>query len=199
MKNFKQLTLFFFSLFIATIIYYHSKNSEIKKNNFYAYKKNESSEISRIPASVDSPKNNQVKKLRHDNLPVFKMRNGRVLAGENAGDFLDPSIDLPMINKINPNWTELLKTDLLRFQGANTEVLIHSEEPYILISEGKGRFVEKVSITYKFKNGDKNSFRAYVDSEYGLILETWDRTLHERFKRRPTSLFPVPLEGAIVK
>lgn len=114
----------------------------------------------------------------------FMVRHNRILMGEIDQKYEDESNDLKMVNSINPDWKEMMGEDLMRFQKEDTKLLVKEEVPVIRIEDGKGRFLEQVIVTYLLKNGDKNSFKALVDSDTGAIVETWDRSIHERIKKR---------------
>lgn len=121
----------------------------------------------------------------------FLLRNNRVLIGNfHVKNYEDENIPLEMINKINPKWKNILGQELLRFQNNDTKVLIKEEFSIIQIQEEKGRYAEQVIITYVLKNGSVNSARALIDSETGSIVETWDKTIHERPNNNKLILTP---------
>ena len=130
----------------------------------------------------------------------FQLRENRVLIGDiQKANYENENVELPMLNKINEHWNDILGNDLLRFQEKETKVLIKEEFPIIKISDGKGQYLEQVIITYVLKNGDQNSYRALVDSESGLVVETWDRTVHEKIKPEKIDLgLPVDNNSGII-
>jgi hypothetical protein len=121
----------------------------------------------------------------------FLLRNDRVLIGNfHIKNYEDENTPLEMMNKINPKWKNILGHELLRFQNNGTKVLIKEEFSIIQIKEDKGRYVEQVIITYVLKNGSVNSYRALIDSDTGSIVETWDKTIHERPNNNKLILTP---------
>ena len=121
----------------------------------------------------------------------FLLRDNRVLIGNfHIKNYEDENVPLEMINKINPKWKNILGLELLRFQNNETKVLIKEEFSIIQIQEDKGRYAEQVIITYVLKNGSVNSYRALIDSETGSIVETWDKTIHERPNKDKLILTP---------
>lgn len=106
-----------------------------------------------------------------------------------------------MLNKISSDWKEILGNDLIRFQSEFTKVMIKEELPVIKIQNGKGQYLEQVIVTYIFQNGNISSYRALVDSESGSILETWDKSVHEKSfqKRAGLSLPSVNNSGIITR
>ena len=125
----------------------------------------------------------------------FQLRENRVLIGDiQKANYENENTDLPMLNKINEHWNDILGNDLLRFQEKEVKVLIKEEFPIIKISDGKGLYLEQVIITYVLKNGDQNSYRALVNSETGFVVETWDRTVHEKIAPEKIDL-SLPLDN----
>lgn len=114
----------------------------------------------------------------------FMMRNNRILMGEIEAKYEDHDVDLPMINSLSPNWKETMGHNLMRFQDEETKLFVKEELPVINIEDGKGRFLEQVLVTYLSKDGNKSSFKALVDSETGALVETWDRTIHEKLQAK---------------
>lgn len=119
----------------------------------------------------------------------YQLREGRILVGDyGRKDYQDEQVELEMINKINPNWKEILGKDLLNSQLDDTKVLIKEEFPMIKVQNGKGQYLEQVIVTYLFKNGNFSSFHALVDSDSGFVTETWDKVVNERVRTKEASL-----------
>ncbi|MBY0413329.1 MAG: hypothetical protein K2Q18_04155, partial [Bdellovibrionales bacterium] len=116
-------------------------------------------------------------------LKGFLVRKDRVLMGEIDQKYEDDDTPLKMLNKVNPNWKDVMGKSLMRFQPEDTKIMVKEELPVIKIQEGTGRFLQQVSITFLQKDGLKSSFRALVDSDTGSIVETWDRSIYEQVKR----------------
>lgn len=224
----KKLWPFLCSLFIAlAITVYHKKSL----NPFYTetnptwktFVKNSKKEITahqatqseldaaRIPspnrsiASESSTKKKLTDKELKDKFIKdnhFLLRENRVLLGDlKNNNYQDESTPLEMVNQINPNWKDILGHELLRFQYEDTKVMIKEEFPIIQVINGQGRYVEQVVVTYLSQDGSVDSYRALINSENGAIIETWDRTIHERYKKEKNHL-TLPLEnnsGIIVR
>jgi hypothetical protein len=122
----------------------------------------------------------------------YLLRNNRVLMGDIDQKYENSNEELEMSNKINPFWKDEMGSDLMRFQDSETKLLVKEELPIIKIQDGKGRYLEQVIITYLMKNGDQSSFKALVDSDTGMVVETWDRTIHEKLQRKRGG-FTLPL------
>ncbi|MBC7538197.1 MAG: hypothetical protein H7281_05210 [Bacteriovorax sp.] len=213
----KKILLFIFSTFIAlSIAIYSKRSSEVfaSKSNptWKTFVKNSNLEVSGHKttqkeleaARVPTPKraiaeeNNQFAnderisfeqqaKIIKDN--HFLIREERVLIGDiQKRNYQDEDVPLEMLNKINPNWKDILGHELLRFQDDDTKVMIKEEFSIIQIQNGKGRYVEQVIVTYVLKDGAINSYRALVDSETGSVTDTWDKTISENYKRERANL-----------
>jgi hypothetical protein len=87
---------------------------------------------------------------------------------------------LPIKNHINPGWPDLLAEKLLRYQNAETRVLTNHRQSLLWVEKNQGRNIEEVVITYILPDGQQNSAQAYIDSETGEVIQTWNRTVHEK-------------------
>lgn len=200
----KKFWLFFFSLILACGITLYTKREnlhllEAEDHSWKTFVRKSGREVASyetteeefMKARLPKPKGNfrspsSIAPNKH-----FIYRGNRVLIGEVDPQYTDVYTDLPMVNTISPEWKEKMGKDLMRFQDIDTKVLVQNEQSVIKIIEGKGQFLEQVSVTYLLKNGNRNSFRALVDSQTGMVIETWDRTIHERLgKQKKTLAFP---------
>ncbi|MDD4975065.1 MAG: hypothetical protein PHY93_11975 [Bacteriovorax sp.] len=212
----KKTWLFIFSTFVAISIAIYSKNLPLglaNKSNatWKTFVKNSNLEISGHKttkkeleaARVPSPKREiaqesnqnandernfeQQAKILKDN--HFLLREERVLIGDiQKRNYQDEEVPLELLNKINPNWKEILGHELLRFQNDDTKLMIKEEFSIIQIQNGKGRYVEQVIATYILKDGTIDSYRALIDSETGSVIETWDKTIYENYKKVKANL-----------
>jgi hypothetical protein len=195
----KRPSLFFMSLAIAIMIAYLKRPSDslmaVKQEEKWKTfeKKSEDKILAHNSTDKELAKGNIVRKVAsvvNPQTKLFTLREERVLTGENIEKYKDESVELSMVNKISPDWKETLGKDLLKFQAEDTKIIIKDELQLIKIQDDKGQYLEQVVITFLLKNGDQNSFRALINSETGAVIDTWDRTIHERFRRRPSKLIP---------
>jgi hypothetical protein len=191
----KKILPLAFSASIALMIAFYSRKSavlspstppfQIKSSWKTFEKKSHSPEAKReIAQEKNIGSENDIQSLPQNskNLGYF-YRHNRVLIGDTQkNDYQSEEIQLEMINRSNQNWKDILGNELIRFQNEDTKVMIKEEFPVIKIQNGKGRYLEQVIVTYLFKNGNSSSYRALVDSESGAIIETWDKTIHEKIK-----------------
>lgn len=214
----KKTWLFAFSILVAFGITFYTKNHRAKNlsavnTDWKTYVKTSSSEISAhhtthdeyLQAKILNPQEEEKKQdssRSPSSISPFKgymVRDNRVLMGEVNSKYEDSSQELPMSNKINPKWKDEMGHGLMRFQDENTKLLVKEELPIIRIQNGTGRFLEQVVVTYLMENGEQNSFKALVDSDTGMVIETWDRTIHEKLiHRRGGITLPSENESGIV-
>jgi hypothetical protein len=187
----KKIWLFSFSAILALTIAIYRKG----QNNFNQMTKSDSraktyvksanmikSTPSRSIASADSQDSaNSTNSISiPDNYP---QRNKRILIGDiHKKNYQSIDTELEMINSINPEWKDILGSDLLRLQDSDTQVSIVEEYPVIKIVDEKGKYYQQVHISYVFKNGEESSFRALVNSETGQVEDSWDRVIRENSK-----------------
>lgn len=193
----KKLHYFIFSLVIASIVSIYNKYSEnkflaeIQNPEWKTYVKVSEKNITQHPTTIEEfkaakiplPDPKQTRSLLSRDIastsPSTLTRKERILVGEVDPKYEDESTSLNMLNYPHPNWKDLMGSELMKFQSQGTKVMVKKELSIIKIADEKGRFIEQVIISYLIPNGKRNSFKAFVDSETGAILETWDNTIHE--------------------
>lgn len=213
----KKWLLFTISTLLALTIAFYNKKSPLaladKKKHWQTFEKESDKiitshvttghelAIARIPSQthrkIASSENEENQDIQNRPLSRrnFLYRENRVLTGDiQKNDYSDEDVELEMINIPNENWKEILGHELVRFHEEKTKVLIKEEFPVIKINNGKGLYCEQVIITYLYDDKLKSSYRALVNSETGVILETWDRTIHEK-KPADKSGFSLPTEN----
>lgn len=204
----KKIWLFSFSAILAITIAIYRKG----QNNFGQITKSDSraktyvksnnvikSSPARSIASADTATSeNSNSQL---SLPAnYPQRNKRIIIGDiHKKDYQSMDTELEMINSINPEWKDILGSDLLRLQDSDTQVSIIEEYPVIKIIDDKGKYYQQVLISYVFKNGEESSFRALVNSETGLVEDSWDRMIRENSKsHRAGIILPVKNNSGII-
>jgi hypothetical protein len=201
----KKSSLFFIALTIAIFIAYNKPYENpitLKKAEQWKTfeKKSANKIVTHLTTDKELEKGHIERSIASEPTEVNKqlsLRENRILTGEYVDKYRDSSITLPMINKINPEWKEILGTDLLHQQNEDTKVIVKDELHFIKIKDGQGQYLEQVIITYFMNNGDQNSFHALVDSETGAVLDTWDYSIHERLHRKPQKLTPTGVSNII--
>ncbi len=110
----------------------------------------------------------------------FPRINGRRIYGNDIKQYLKKGSPLTYKNKYNKEWKGKLGKKLLAFQPKNVKLFIRKDDALVLIERGGGRLVEKVSISFIHTNGMKTGYEAYIDSETGDVVKTWNQTRHEK-------------------
>jgi hypothetical protein len=117
---------------------------------------------------------------------ISKTYKGRELIGIekfNLNDYPKGFTNIP-----KKNWKKILAKGLMKFQTSNTLLFIKEEKKLIGLKNTRPIYLEQVIITYLLPNGNKNTFRALVDSEHGNLTTIWNKTKREDFlkeERRP--------------
>lgn len=200
----KKAILFILSITIAFGITIYTKNENSKnmvhvKAQWKTFVKINKSDIDShgstpeefLAAKIPTPSSVKTQRTIANVNPYqgFLVRKNRIMMGELDKNYEDDNTELQMANSINPDWKEIMGNELMRFQPADTKLMVKEEVPVIKIVNGIGRYLEQVTITYLNKDGNRSSFKALVDSETGAVIETWDRTINEQIKRKRGGLF----------
>ena len=132
-----------------------------------------------------SKKNSSIK----NDLPVKKVIDKQRKLSTKDSSFKEQSSPTESPHTESPYWQEKLEESLSRFQNANTEVFIETENKSLASFQNNKPFIKQVLITYRHHDGRENSFRALVDTRNRQILQTWDRSIVET--RKPIG-FKIP-------
>lgn len=120
-------------------------------------------------------------------LANLKKLHGRILTGSDQIDQLDLS-DIELENRINPAWDKLYVESVKRVLGAKDQIYIKHLNGLVLITKEenhkalRGRYVELVVVNTVLEIENKKSsqsFKAYIDSQTGQVVSTWDQTLQD--------------------
>jgi len=172
MRNYKFLIVL--TLLLSPFAFFILNNSKDSLSKKYVAP-NIKRKISSLPPKIyqlpDTPKKEK---------QIPKIFGRKILGNKKIAKNVKP------INKYNPNWKNILEKYLLKFQNSQVGVNIKLNEALYMVKNNQGRFVEEVTINYSEKGEPVSSFRAYVDSESGEILSTFDKTtIQERRKPYP--------------
>lgn len=211
----KKTILFILSITVAFGITFYTKNERSK--NMVQVKAQWKTFVKKSNSVVDSHKTTQdeflaakiptpppAEKVQRTIASVnpyqgFMVRNNRIIMGDLNKKYEDENSDLQMANSVNPEWKDIMGNDLMRFQPADTKLMVKEEVPVIKIVNGIGRYLEQVTVTYLQKDGNRSSFKALVDSETGSVVETWDRTIHEHIRpKRGGLILPSTNDSGII-
>ncbi len=181
--------IFIIGLFSFVIHYYFgnksTSNNLNKLNTNWNTFQHKKEQITTHPTTK-----NELKKIRqthttpkHKKDIKYHYRNERRIIGKKAIKYSNPETILTMRNSISENWKEKMVKDLFRFQKKSTKLMIKHEEEVIMVYGKKGRLAELVVINYHNADGSNNSYRALIDSQTGLVINTWDFMVKENFNK----------------
>jgi hypothetical protein len=182
-------------LFIAIGAYYFFSGSE-RQEKWQTYNKVDHNKIESYPTTK--------KEVEKYNLPDLKKepkkRSPAAVAPKTKKTKLERTIVNPLNKKLDPKtashnkvhklWKERLGLNLLRFLRPDTVVFVKKQKSVSLLERNKLRHAEVVIIQLKSPEGRRYSYNAYVDSESGKVLQTWNRTIHEFYGKKAKKLSP---------
>lgn len=90
--------------------------------------------------------------------------------------------DFPISNKVNKEWEKLAYKRLTAMIEPGVKLEIKKVKPVLFVQHDIGTYVEHVKIVLKKKNGLKSAYDAYINSQTGGVIRTWNRT---KFEIRP--------------
>jgi hypothetical protein len=132
-----------------------------------------------IPKRVLSSVQNKAK--------TYKRFKGRRILGNIKNQDFDK---INFINSTTIDWKNKLSEKLLKHRTRKAKLLIKSEKSVIKVQNGSARYLELVAVTFLFKGDDSNSFKAFVDSETGEVLQTWSQSIHDKVGSKEIRLTP---------
>lgn len=192
----KKILAFSFLIFLGVIVYslYHKQAME-DRDSWETFHKKEKTVQSRPTTQLELQEINIPETTHHKktNIKIKQLptRYGRGLIGPAASKLSSSSTNLKLINKFNPDWKSLLGKRLLRFQREGTKVFVKKENSLIkLTPSGKGQYIEHVLVTYLLYDGKQSSFNAYVNSQDGQLIETWNRNKCGNLLKEDSGLIP---------
>jgi Zn-dependent metalloprotease len=101
--------------------------------------------------------------------------------------------DLPFkaANKVDKKWKAKALSNLSKVWIGDKGIEIEHKDSAVFIKNGIAKNVEHVLVSLVHNNGNPSSFEAYIDSQTGKIIKTWNKTRYE--SRKPLSVDPTPL------
>ena len=87
--------------------------------------------------------------------------------------------DFPISNKVNKEWKKLAYKKLTAMIHPDVKLEIREVKPVLFVQHDIGTYVEHVKIILRKKTGLKSAYDAYVNSQSGAIIRTWNRTKFE--------------------
>lgn len=98
--------------------------------------------------------------------------------------------ELTLINNPRHDWEDVFVRKMLDTQAPKTKMFIQHTGPALIVNKTRARAVEEVFVTFKKENQGVSSYMAWVDSETGSIVRTWDQTHNHNFRQKASPLTP---------
>jgi hypothetical protein len=193
----KVLGLTFIFLIVGVLAYLLWPNSK-KAQSWHTYNKEDTSTIKSYPTTKNEKK---AAHLDHENekkgtrKPAsIKKTIDKKSSASNRTWTLKPGQKLPkkitFLNEPKKEWRDLLGQDLMRFLRPQTKIYVKNQGSHTLLKRDGGLHVEKVHIKMQSPEGRQYSYHAYVDSETGKVVRTWNQTIHEPMGKKTQKLKP---------
>ncbi len=179
MKNKKKEFLIALSLIIGIAVFLlvnpaskkiiTSKNQAEKKkvSNSIVGKKDYKTSINSTSRAISSIPNSPTK---------TKKENKRIYLGK-----VKNLNDLYLANSVSDNWKEKYRKHFFKLVPTNQvkDFNVELKRSVIKVKDNIGKHLEHVLVSFKNQAGKPFSFEAYIDSETGHVVHSWNRTRHE--------------------
>jgi hypothetical protein len=192
----KILTFTFIFLIVGITAYFFWPSS--KKEQWHTYNKENTDTINSYPTTTKEKKeahldHEKEKKGRRAPASVKKPVVEKKSVKNRTWN-LKPDQKLPkkitFLNEPKKEWRDLLGQDLMRFLRPKTKVFIKNQGSHTILKRNGGLHVEKVHIKMQSPEGRQYAYHAYVDSETGKVIRTWNQTIHEPMGKKTEKLKP---------
>lgn len=197
MKKFFAFTFLFLAVgFLAYFLWPSSK----EKEDWHTYNKENTNKINSYPTTLNEKKearieteSKEVKTEGRAPASIKKATPEKRSISDRTWN-LKPDQKLPkkitFLNEPKKEWRDLLGQDLMRFLRPQTKVFIKNQGSHTILKRNGGLHVEKVHIKMQSPEGRQYSYHAYVDSETGKVIKTWNQTIHEPMGKKTQKLKP---------
>lgn len=178
-NNNPQYVLIAVALVAVTISYTYFKNVQlnhqqlVKQNTQFEKKQNHSKDAKQNKDISPEPKRS-IASIPNGSSVIKKYQNRKIVGSFNVKK------DFPISNKIDINWKKKAVKKLTSFLSDDTKLKVELVKPAIFVKHNIGRYVEHVKIILRKDSGLVSAYEAYVDSQSGNVIRTWNRTKIER-------------------
>lgn len=180
MRSLKKKNKYFLSFvmtFIITLSFFLIEPNDQKTEEILAKKNTKASSD-----KVISLKDINIKKKSGMRKPasVSLNLNNKTIKRRYIGSSI-PKDKIVLLNSESKDWRKKYKHNFLRMvkEDKVKDFKITLKESLIKVTRNSGRYIEHVIISYKKPNGDPFSFEAYIDSESGRVIQSWNQTRYE--------------------
>lgn len=188
MNKWKILALCTFSAFVVSLLYnIYPKSDVVVSTEWKTYTRDKKNKLSVHNSTSDELKSvhKERKKRKLSSIsPSKKNQNKDEVIYLGKIDEKEKK-NLPMLNKTSISWSEDFVSSQLRYQKADTKLFLKPQKRIIQVRNGKGLFIEQVLVTIKKPSGHQTTFKAFVNSETGSLIKTWNKTIHENIGKKP--------------
>ena len=183
MKKLSLISLLFLAVAITYKLYEINSNQHIGEWETFEKSSDSKSQVvfrksNKEELKVIDPVNDTQKRVP-SSLPRTLHKVRKIAGREITGERDAKTTHLKWVNSYNKEWKEILGKALLRFQEPDTKVLVKKNKSVVEIRNGKGRLLEHVTVSFLHEGDDSTSFNAWVDSETGEMVRTWNKTIKE--------------------
>ncbi len=191
--NKKSFFIFSAIIFAVSFLYFLSNHYQSDPEQWQTYNKVNGGKVKSYPTTAKEIEKYQLPNLKGEkkarspaSSPIVKSKKRTVINPANKK--ITPN--MLASNKVTREWKEKLGQNLLRFLRPETLLFLKKEQSISIVERGQIRHAEVVLIQLKDAEGRRFSYNAYVDSESGQVLQTWNRTIHESYEKKPMKLTP---------
>lgn len=196
-----------FILFTAIVYYYFQTTSVDEKENssWVTFKKTSPKKIDSYPTTAKEKKEAKISaNLNHgqeDNSAKTEKRSPASLRPNAQTESLKGRLwnlhanqklpkEISFQNSPKDNWKSLMGQDVMRFLRPETLLFVQKQKSLTLLERGVGLHVEQVYVKMISPEGRHYSYNAFVDSETGKVVRTWNQTIHEPMGKKTTKMRP---------
>lgn len=191
-NNTPQYVLVAFALVAVTVTYNYFKNIQLEKRSKMQAATKAEEVLKEVRKEPQSP-SRKVASIPTQTSVIKKYKDRKIVGTFKADK------DFPITNKVNKEWKQLAFNKLNRYLKDDTKMTIEPVKSAIFVKHNIGRYVEHVKIIFKKENGLVSAYDAYIDSQSGNVIRTWNRTKIEyrdnyKFSSKGKGVFSLPLE-----
>ena len=204
MKKTIPLVLSFILLTVLSLLIYFKKD---KVEQWFTYQKRDHKKIDSYPTTLQEKRRARIEDSPYDQGQERQesSQKERSPASQKYYDSERSSIpgrtwritpdqkipdEVSFLNKPRKEWRDALGKNILKFLRPKTKLFVKKEGAHTLLKRDGALHVEKVNIKMESPEGRQFSYHAYVDSETGKIVKTWNQTIHEPMGKKDTRLTP---------
>ena len=196
-------------IFIGSLLYFFvisggNQSSEKSGDSWVTFKKTSPKKIDSYPTT---PKEKEEARINHLDQSKAQIMSQRKPASKKPISGKSEEISLPgrvwslysnqslpdkisFLNEPRKDWKEIMGQDIMRFLRPETKIFVKKEKSLTLLKRNGGLHVEQVYVKMISPEGRQYGYQAFVDSETGKVIKTWNQTIHEPMGKEPPKFRP---------